>query len=441
MPSSTPRDLIRKGLDDDDENDPSSILGHNHERTTTPDDDITRTKKVIIQSTKVLFLLLTFHRISNAWMIRTQFDPDEYWQMLEPAYCLAFGSSSSTTTMMTMTVGKMEMMEMEEDDGDAVVRNDDHSFGVGDSGSGVGGGEHRGYGCALTWEWTRRWKSPSESTTPATTATAHYTTMTSNNIRHHIQSMIQRALHGPVRSYVSILPTYWYYLVCRSIFDYANNDDDDGDDYDDAVDDGRGNYRHVPKEKKNHGQNQKHTVGYSTDAVHSYFKRIARYITRHYATYLISKGPCLLHAMLIAAPTDLSVYLIADRLCNLQNGYNSSLSSQSSARRSIMSSWPFWALLCTMTSWFHGYALIRTYANSMEAMCLSVGMALLGPVRTYCYLLTDLRFIVLRSIFSPNTFIALLSSLIIGDGVPRRDDYIGTVWRWNKRIIIIFSER
>eukprot|EP00978_Attheya_sp_CCMP212_P023433 scaffold71755_cov88-Attheya_sp.AAC.1 len=39
----------------------------------------------------------------------------------------------------------------------------------------------------------------------------------------------------------------------------------------------------------------------------------------------------------------------------------------------------WWPYLCGLTNWFHGYALVRTYSNSVETMLLAVGLALLGP--------------------------------------------------------------
>jgi phosphatidylinositol glycan class B len=214
-----------------------------------------------------VFLLLCIYRLANAWMIRTQFDPDEYWQTLEPAYCLAFGSPQN---------------QLQASDVEPI------------------------YGCALTWEWTRRW-APSNDT-----------------LENHMPSFLLQAMHGPIRSHISILPTYWYYLACRTFFDWAE----------------RSSYEYV-----------KHFV-------------------HRNATYMISKGPAFLHAVIIAAPTDLSLWLIALQLeklgCTAKNGSSSSLA--------------FWSLFLSLTSWFNGYALIRTYANCFETMCLALGIVLLGPV-------------------------------------------------------------
>jgi phosphatidylinositol glycan class B len=248
-----------------------------------------------------LFIVLSIYRLANAWMVRTQFDPDEYWQTLEPAYCLAFSNNTN---------------------------NELHP--------------QQKYGCALTWEWNRRKTSPPPSSSLAENNSSFFQNMTVS-----VHSTIDQALHGPVRSYVSILPTYWYYLACRSVFQWAspnNNNDDDDDDT-------------------------------RSEQLQLLIANTKQFVHNH-STYLISKGPAFLHAIIVAAPIDLSVWIIASRLERLM--INSSKSS-STNHRFWWQSWASWALIFSVTSWFNGYALIRTYANSMEAMLLMVGVVLLGP--------------------------------------------------------------
>ena len=168
-----------------------------------------------------LFLALCFYRLLNALLIQTQFDPDEYWQTLEPAYCKAMS----------------------------------------------------GHSCALTWEWTRRHPNGENVT------------------------LLEKSLQGPVRSYLSLFPTYLLYLLVQHF---------------------------------------------------------------HWDSWwVISKGPMMLHAILVAAPTDYAVYSIA-----------TTIGAAPMAQ---------WALLFSVGAWFHGYALIRTYSNSIETMLLLVGMALVAP--------------------------------------------------------------
>ena len=183
------------------------------------------------------FLALCVYRILNALLIQTQFDPDEYWQTLEPAYCQAFASP-----------------------------------------------------CAYTWEWTRRHGDTGTGTTSGQFATT-------------LLTLLEQSLHGPVRSFLSVLPTYFLYSVAK----YARWD----------------------------------------------------------TWWVISKGPMVLHAILAAAPTDYAVYNIAHLVYHDHGG-----NAQQYAR---------WALLLSASSWFHGYALIRTYSNSVETMLLLVGLTLVAP--------------------------------------------------------------
>lgn len=233
---------------------------------------MTKTDRYFKPKISLIFLLLCIYRLINTWIIRTQFDADEYWQTLEPAYCLAFGSSDLHQS----------------------------NFSEGDITS---------YGCALTWEWTRRW-TPYDETLDTNVLT----------------TFLLQAIHGPVRSYVSIMPSYGYYLACQAFFAWA----------------------------------QKSPIESLKNFVHQN------------ASYIISKGPAFLHAITVAAPIDLSVWLIALQLEDLDGAIN----------RDKSMSWSFWALLLSITSWFQGYALIRTYANCFETVCLVAGIVLLGPVRS-----------------------------------------------------------
>jgi hypothetical protein len=180
-----------------------------------------------------LYLLLFIFRLVNAWLIQTQFDPDEYWQTLEPAYCEVFSE----------------------------------------------------YPCTYTWEWTKRASHSNDG------------------------SWLSRFLHGPIRSYVSVLPTYiWYRLVKWRGLDVL------------------------------------------------------------FGSWVVSKGPILVHAVLVAAPIDLCIWLLGRH-------------AVSAKRSSQVSSFAWWPLFLSLTSWFQAYGMIRTYSNSMEAMLLAVGVTLVGTVR------------------------------------------------------------
>ena len=184
----------------------------------------------------ILFIAVALYRICNALALQTQFDPDEYWQTLEPAYCLAFSS-----------------------------------------------GEGADGNCKYTWEWTRRHSENG--------------------------SWIDRALHGPVRSHVPILPTFLFYWMLKVL---------------------------------------------------------------HWdTTWLVARGPVLWNAVFVAAPTDVAIYYITGWIWPSQTAMQ--------GRRFSLGRPECWALLCSVTSWFHAYALVRTYSNSMETMFVTVGIALLCP--------------------------------------------------------------
>lgn len=263
---------------------------------------------------------ISVYRLSNAWMIRTQFDPDEYWQTLEPAYCLVFGLPDHGGSISSHSANR------------GISHLPD---------------KQRMHGCAVTWEWTRRWSPASSSS-----ETIQYTSPSSSTrimrISQTFQTIIDQALHGPVRSYVSIFPTYCYYLACRSLFNWATDD--------------------------------KCTTNDESCDFQSHLKQFIR----QHSTYIISKGPAFVHAVLVAGPTDLSVWLIASRMNSLSSlpeaNHDGILISN---KCKYSQSWQFWALVCSITSWFHGYALVRTYANSVETMFLLVGITLLGPV-SFC---------------------------------------------------------
>ena len=209
-----------------------------------------------------LYLIVCVYRIVNALLIQTQFDADEYWQCLEPAYCLAFHAGSTE------------------------------------------------YGCALTWEWTRRFEDTGNDTS---------TCMHQSEYINSLHMWLDRAFHGPVRSFVPVMPTYAFYVLARW-FGLDN-------------------------------------------------------------PWIIARGPLVVNAVLVAAPTDVATVYISRWIIGRNERMNRYcihifgwvlLSLQ-------MTEIEWWALLSSITSWFNGYALVRTYSNSMEAMLLSVGIALLCP--------------------------------------------------------------
>jgi GPI mannosyltransferase 3 len=193
-------------------------------------------------------------RLLNTSVIRSYFDPDEFWQTLEPAYCLAFGNEGSAER-------------------DASYLN-----------------------CAgFTWEWKRRYHN---STTTASDLVVNSTNNTEASLPSRLfASYVEPSLWGPVRSHLPILPTYLLY-------------------------------------------------------------RLVRYVEWD-TSWAVSRGPMLLHAVLVAAPVDTAVGYAASLL------YESNLAD--------------WCLLASLLSWFNGYSLVRTFSNSQETALLSVALALVAP--------------------------------------------------------------
>lgn len=104
------------------------------------------------------FLFFAAFRVANVFLIQSQFDPDEYWQNLEPSYCYVFG--------------------------------DDPEFSKNSSCPG------------LTWEWKRRGESHAELEATSSDDDS-------------VINFLLFGLEGPVRSFASILPTLIFYLVIK----------------------------------------------------------------------------------------------------------------------------------------------------------------------------------------------------------------------------------
>ncbi len=220
-----------------------------------------------------IYTAVAIVHLLKAKYTQTQFDPDEYWQTLEPAYCLAFTQNSNVNTF--------------------------HKEGE----------SSHPHNCAYTWEWTRSRSNYHE-----------HEDYNDDNRNSFFVEMLQNVLHGPVRSYVSILPTFWFYKFVQFF----------------AMD----------------------------------------------TTYVIAHGPLYCNALLVSAPTDVAIFCIARWVYN-SSGSSSSSSSSSSRCNNLETikrrSYPFLALFASITNWFHSYALIRTYSNSVETVLLTVGIALLSP--------------------------------------------------------------
>mmetsp|Transcript_8124 Transcript_8124/g.15296 ORF Transcript_8124/g.15296 Transcript_8124/m.15296 type:complete len:651 (-) Transcript_8124:46-1998(-) len=87
-------------------------------------------------------------------------------------------------------------------------------------------------------------------------------------------------------------------------------------------------------------------------------------------TWMIARAPLLLNAIVVVAPTDLAVFYISRYIFKEGVVHTNKI---------IIPRAEHWALLASMTNWFNGYALIRTYSNSVETVILALGILLLCP--------------------------------------------------------------
>jgi hypothetical protein len=122
-----------------------------------------------------------------------------------------------------------------------------------------------------------------------------------------ISQCLNQSLEGPVRSYASALPTYLFYKLIKN---------------------------------------------WELDTA-----------------WMVSKGPALLNAVIVAAPTDWAVWYMSRWIRPSARIQGSSL--------------PWWCLFCSLVSWFNAYALVRTYSNSVETVLLALSLALVSPVRLF----------------------------------------------------------
>jgi len=122
----------------------------------------------------------------------------------------------------------------------------------------------------------------------------------------HVNSLsefIESGMNGPVRSYSSILPTLVFYYVIKCL-------------------------------------------GLDTP-------------------WVVARGPVFLNAILIAVPTDWSVWYLSKWMESASKYQDFSIGR--------------WCVYCCLSSWFLAYALVRTYSNSLETALLMLSLCLVGP--------------------------------------------------------------
>lgn len=137
---------------------------------------------------------------------------------------------------------------------------------------------------------------------------------------HSFSDLLLSGLDGPVRSYASILPTLIFYSIIKQF-------------------------------------------GLDT-------------------SWMVSRGPVILNAVLVAATTDWSIWYMSRWITPLSS---SKQQQQQQHDRNDQRSLAFWCTYCSLTSWFNAYALVRTYSNSLETVLLSLSVALCSPVRKHYF--------------------------------------------------------
>jgi phosphatidylinositol glycan class B len=85
--------------------------------------------------------------------------------------------------------------------------------------------------------------------------------------------------------------------------------------------------------------------------------------------WAVARGPVFLNAILVAAPTDWSVWNLSQWM------------SPQSTNKDHIASVARWCVFCALSSWFCAYALVRTYSNSLETLLLMISLCLVAPVR------------------------------------------------------------
>lgn len=106
--------------------------------------------------------------------------------------------------------------------------------------------------------------------------------------------------------------------------------------------------------------------------VHIWFRLLQRLQLDTY-WWAVARGPMILYAVTVAAPLDFAIWYAAHWL---PNGNNKKDDYCSRGNNTALAGW---CLFLSLSSWFHGYTLVRTFANGQEALALTVAMALVSP--------------------------------------------------------------
>jgi hypothetical protein len=131
------------------------------------------------------------------------------------------------------------------------------------------------------------------------------------------------------------------------------------------------------------------------------------------SSWMVSRGPVFLNAILVAAPTDWAVWYLSRWLIDTSTTRTTSAPQKCSPQQpNRWNRFVFnYAVYCSLSNWFNAYALIRTYSNSLETVLTTLSVALVSPVRSIFSLSS---WYILRSIRNSPYAMAILTFIFTG---------------------------
>ncbi|KAL7576454.1 hypothetical protein ACA910_017964 [Epithemia clementina (nom. ined.)] len=264
----------------------------------------------------LVFLYICLFRICNTFLVQTYFDPDEFWQTLEPAYCHVFGDDGTTRIL---------LLDDDEDD-------DPYPF----------------HCPGLTWEWKRRFAAPSRD------SWSNFSSSFSKEPWSPLVQFVQPSLWGPTRTYLSIVPTWLYYQALKRFFWF---------------------FKHRLDPSTNSGNSNNNTVLLSLPRL-SWWKwwLVARGPMWLYAvTVAAPTDYAVWYCAKWLPPTTTT-----DAAGSKSNTQVSLSASEANILQSP--NWSSsWCLFCSLVSWFGAFTMVRTYSNAQETALVTISLAVVSP--------------------------------------------------------------
>mmetsp|Transcript_18833 Transcript_18833/g.51592 ORF Transcript_18833/g.51592 Transcript_18833/m.51592 type:complete len:726 (+) Transcript_18833:131-2308(+) len=259
-----------------------------------------------VQRRLAVFGGLCLFRSLNTMVVQSYFDPDEYWQTLEPAYCHVFYQESLNDG------GHNDFLN---------DRNIDNSnISIHEKCPG------------FTWEW-KRWRQHRREMEDYDGTTKgdnddNYSTI----IPTPVLKFLDQSFHGPARTYLGVLPVWLYYKCLKSIMSTLT------------------------------------TAATTTTTA-------TAMTTSYWWWWLVARGPMVLWAVSVAAPTDYAIWYVAHWLPT-SHQENDGAAAASNSTPTIL---PGWCLFGSLVSWFGAFSMVRTLANGQETMLLAWSVVWVAP--------------------------------------------------------------